>query len=663
VLEKWRANGADSIHPVFAFKSTKRISSMSKPNTAPHAACLRAALRVTILASALTTNGLLSAPAVAEKIDPALYDQDTEQLLVYLQPEVKPDDLAKRYGLKPVRTLASKINAHVLAADSVASARKLLSVLRQDKTVKAAFNNRRVARVAGQANDPLYPPSEASKWGQWHLNNDWSWPHIQAEGAWAFPATGRKVVIGVVDTGVDPDHKDLSLARDLSFDFVTLSDDPAPCLDPEACSKGFHGTAAAGTAAAIGFNKLGGRGVAYEARIADLRIPLAASYQGFISVLADRFVDAIHYRSDQITLKNHSWGFVYGDHDVTEDESAENYALQQTTAEGVIHIRGAGNERMDWNHKASANIPEQIVVAALGAHGHFAAYSNYGAGVFVTAPSGDAKWDDQVGITTTTLPKTLDGETGGYTHTFSGTSAATPQVSGALALAKEIRPDLDARLAKHLLVNSSTPIDLDDASQVGGWTVNQAGCAFNPNYGFGLLNTERLVQLAEKLTLSPLITWDIPAPEKSLPQIIPDDATAPLMLTVAAQTPRTGLFPGGRPKVTERLEEIGITVNIEHARPGDVEVMLISPSGTESRLRSGYEDALSSDTLPIRRTYWTNAFWGEKPTGAWTVAIRDQVSGAHGTLNDYTLHLRMGAVTAPQGFPVCENHALRGLMP
>lgn len=625
---------------------------MSKSHAFARPTRLHSAIRSALLASALATGGILSQTALAEKPDPALYDQDTEQLLIYLHDGIKPDDLAKRYGLKPVRTLVSKINAHVFATDSVESARKLLPALRQDSAVKAAFNNRRVVRVP-MSYDPLYLPSDYSEFGQWHLNNNQGWPHIQAEGAWNLAVTGNKVVIGIVDTGVDPFHPDLSLVQDLSFDFVHNNNELTPCMDVEQCPSGYHGTAVAGLAAAIGFNELGGRGVAYRAQVATLRIPLVNSYECCIpdTALSDRFVDAIHFGSQAITIKNHSWGVAVGSEIVTDD-SAENYAVQQTTADGMIHIKAAGNERMDWNRKAAANIPEQIVVTALAAHDQYAYYSNYGAGVFVTAPSGDSKWG--VELTTTTLTKILLEDIEGYTTSFSGTSAATPQVAGALALAQEVRPDLETRLAKHLLVNSSKLIDLEDDSSVGGWTRNQAGCAFNPNYGFGLLNAERLVNLAGELTISPLLELDRTA--RHAPLNIPDQATTPLTIAIPVEVPTYELFPGIRPEA-KPLEEVGITVDINHTRRGDVEIVLISPSGTRSRLRYGYDDIADPFGNPaIRRTYWSNAYWGETPSGTWTLEIYDKVSGESGVVNKHALHLRMGSVTAPAGFKVCAQH-------
>lgn len=416
------------------------FSPMSKQNTFPHQISVRGAIHSALLASALAAGGVLPQATLAEKVDPTLYDQDTEQLLVYLQPKVKPDDLAKRYGLKPVRTLASGINAHVFTTDSVESAHKILPVLWADKTVKAAFNNQRVIRVPGSA-DPLYPPSGNGGLGQWHLYNDLGWPHIRAEGAWELGATGNKVVVGIVDSGVDPKHPDLSLAADLSFDFVDNNAESAPCMDTQQCSMGYHGTGVAGVAAAIGFNNLGGRGVAYRAQIADLRIPLANSYIGNIgySQYVDRVVDAIHYSANEVTIKNHSYGDEFDANTVTDDpqslfSSAENYAIQQTTADGMIHVKGAGNESTDWNRRKAANIPEQIVVTALGVHGRYASYSNYGAGVLVTAPSSDPKWDSNIGIATTTLTNIPFGDTWGYTTSFGGTSAAAPPSYGCVGI-------------------------------------------------------------------------------------------------------------------------------------------------------------------------------------------------------------------------------------
>ncbi|MCB1766547.1 MAG: S8 family serine peptidase [Candidatus Competibacteraceae bacterium] len=684
---------------------------MSKSYAFARPTRLHGAIRSALLASALATSGVLSQVALAEKPDPALYDQDTEQVLVYLQPEIKPDDLAKRYGLKRARTLVSEINAHVFATDSVEAARKILPALRADKTVKAAFNNRRTVMVPFLApNDPYYyPDASQGHLGQWHLENEYGWPDINAEDAWAQGVTGEGVVIGIVDSGVQPDHEDLSVNPDLSFDFVEYDADSTPCYDrnedpsdplsPPVCSSAYHGTAVAGVAAAIGDNGVGVAGVATRAQVAGLRVPIAFSFNPEdpdTVESADSFVDAIHYgaqsifnvQQKRISIKNHSYGSVEK-YVATE---ALNYALRETAAAGMVHVLAAGNERQDRNTKGgrSSNL-DGIAVAALAYDSRYADYSNYGASIFVTAPSKKSAIH-HIGITTTDIYGSLganDGVAGlrsDYDDSFGGTSAAAPQVAGALALVKELRPDMDTRLAKHLLVNSSLPVDIEDNSREGGWTVNAAGCGFNPNYGFGLLQADKLVKLArEGLTISPPTQWNgnsslggnvvSPAPpiygpsEPSNPadgEPIPD-AGQPLTRTIKVDDcPAWGCPPlvGGREPLNT-LEEVGVTLDIEHSRRGDIEVVLISPSNTASRLARSYtklpdemkfENPFAEGIGRIRHTFWSNAFWGEWPEGEWTLQIHDKVTGETGVVNSYNLHLHMGSVTAPAGFPVCENH-------
>ena len=105
-------------------------------------------------------------------------------------------------------------------------------------------------------NDPLFT-------SQWHLRNTGqtgglSGADIGATTAWD-SATGTGVIIGVVDDGLEYSHEDL-LSRyraDLSYDFYSGDNDPAPNVLAD-----FHGTSVAGVAAAAGNNAVGGSGVA-----------------------------------------------------------------------------------------------------------------------------------------------------------------------------------------------------------------------------------------------------------------------------------------------------------------------------------------------------------------------------------------------------------------
>lgn len=641
--------------------------------------------------------GLITVPAHAEDKDPMLSmnGQESPELLVYLAEKTDAGQWAAHYGLKIRRKLVGKADAYVFATPSVEDARKLLSVIRQDGAAIRAFNNRYVVALTQEAepcgdpweeshhcwNEPAPPPippftpfenyfypQTGVHAGQWHLYNDFGWIHIDAPDAWQQGAAGTGVVIGVVDSGVEMSHPDLVVRPTLSYDFVHEDDDPSPNLFT---GSGYypHGTAVAGVAAARGGNGLGVTGVAPYASIAALRVPLANTFApselgdpselGGVVSTADRILDAIYFGDQAIHIKNHSYGSPYP----YAIRDARVVALQETSANGMIHVVAAGNgqhfaggfTRRDASAR-TYSIPEVITVAAVGPEGHHADYSNYGASVVVSAPS-RACADCDPGLLTTDVTgghgyNNLSGNLfpdPDYTDTFGGTSGATPVVSGALALAKQLRPELNSRWAKHLLANSSQVVDPEDHSPEsdGGWQENAAGCRFNQNYGFGLVNADQLVALAglKDLELAPLLTWDQALRMK--PTAIPD-------------ADKTGVhFPidfDSHKNPADALEEVGVSLRVDHARRGEVEIWLVSPSGSKRRMMHRYDSDHDPFTTGIGTvdddgqiqpwTFWSHAFWGENPHGQWTVIVIDTERGTTGTVDAIQLHLRMGRLKA-----------------
>ena len=258
-------------------------------------------------------------------------------------------------------------------------------------------------------------------------------------------------------------------------------------------------------------------------------------------------------------------------------------------------------------------------MAALGADGKFASYSDWGANVFVTAPSSA---DGTYGITTTdrsgdagyntsthtddTFPNT------NYTSTFGGTSAATPVVAGVMALGKQVNPAMDVRMAKHILARTSTVVDPSDSSDMGGWTTNAAGYHFNENYGFGLINADSFTQLAAQV-------------KSVTPQT--HESTG---LGYVGSTIPNGPSPDGYNygttawfylNGTDPLEDIQVHLNITHPWRGELAARLVSlESYTSSwimypNLVDSFED--------VDWTFETNAFWGEQPQGFWAIQVFD----------------------------------------
>ena len=244
-------------------------------------------------------------------------------------------------------------------------------------------------------NDPEYNK-------QWNLHN------INVEQAWD-ETKGDGVTVAVIDTGVTkvPDLKSTKVIKGYDFvnDKVSANDDNG------------HGTHVAGTIAQSTNNGYGVAGIAYEAQIMPLKV-LSAGGGGTVADIAEAIKFAADNHADVINM---SLGGGGESHLMKE---AINYAYDQ----GVVIVAAAGNE----NRNASsypARYPRVISVAATDAAGEKAPYSNYGAGVDISAPGGSE--------TAKIIQNTIDPSTGESTFVgFQGTSMAAPHVAGVAALIK-----------------------------------------------------------------------------------------------------------------------------------------------------------------------------------------------------------------------------------
>ncbi|RYG33046.1 hypothetical protein EON81_19165, partial [bacterium] len=500
------------------------------------------------------------------------------QVVVQIPGGTSPTLFGTTYGLKPIRTLRSRNDVWIFAAPSVAAATEATLRIGRDGTIESVFQDRIVPLERHwEPNDPYYAYNSPSGYpGQWHLRNTGNvgGANIDARvwGAWQRDITGQGVTIGICDDSFETTHPDLSpgySAAD-SYDFGQLDGNPDPVADSDR-----HGISVAGVAGGRGGNGIGITGVAPLATLAGLRLPFSGG------VSASAWVDAILYRSSGATrtiqIKNHSYGVTVP----YASQSAEVNATQTSIAAGTIHVWSAGNSRAgngngngqneDANKAATKNIPGQVVVAALGSNGLFSYYSSYGASVAVTAPSSS----NTMSITTTDRVGSL-GYNGhadtSYTTGFGGTSSAAPLVAGVLALVKQVQPALDGRMAKHLLAISSDVVNATDSSVAsdGGWRTNAAGVQFNQNYGFGLIN-------ADRLTANALNYSGVTALETEDTGTIGTNVAIP-------ENNQTGVSRTFQIARNVPLEEMVVTLNLSHTATGDLRVYLTSPSGYRSRL-------------------------------------------------------------------------------
>ncbi|MGL5082052.1 MAG: S8 family peptidase [Microcoleaceae cyanobacterium] len=248
-------------------------------------------------------------------------------------------------------------------------------------------------------NDPFY-----SK--QWNLRS------INVETAWN-ETHGEGIIVAVIDTGVSqvPDLQETELVS--GYDFVN---DHAEVKDDNG-----HGTHVAGTIAQSTNNGYGVAGIAYGAKIMPLKV-LSAEGGGTISDIAE----AIKFAAD------HGAGVI----NLSLGGSGESYLMQEAIdyaySQGVVIVAAAGNSGENAAGYP-ARYPHVIGVSALDATGNKTPYSNFGAGVDLSAPGGLTDVGDAGGI----LQETVDPETGASTFaSFQGTSMASPHVAGVVALVK-----------------------------------------------------------------------------------------------------------------------------------------------------------------------------------------------------------------------------------
>ncbi|MCW8929858.1 MAG: S8 family serine peptidase, partial [Gammaproteobacteria bacterium] len=465
-------------------------------------------------------------------------------IFIFFNEKIDLDKFSGEWGLKNKYALKTP-NAYVFFAQNNDHIQKILPELREKKFIDGVFQDKIVFFVPHNdllppepitISDPFYFPNSRQDWyGQWHLERT-NVPEVWKQGI-----GGKGVVVGILDSGIDYEHEDLrgNYKTESSYDFscryLTYYDaehDILSCGDDDPSSESnleHHGTQVVGLASAS-VNNLGVVGVAPHSKFSSLRVlPPENINSGYIqnfkidmrSMRESGFADAMLYASDRKTslqnrihIKNGSFG-VATPYNLYKSIV---YAIEKSTKAGTIHVQSASNDRSfvmeDANKSFYLNRPEVITVAASDYYDKFASYSSFGSNVFISAPAGtkiEGIPDYSIPHNTTTkLERSQhavislqenDFDNNKYTRFFSGTSASAPIVSGILALAKQVNPQLNTRMAKHLLVKSSTVIDRNDNSESsqGGWQTNGAGNYFNPNYGFGLINAEKFVALARNV--------------------------------------------------------------------------------------------------------------------------------------------------------------------
>jgi subtilisin family serine protease len=425
----------------------------------------------------------------------------TEQILVGFKPTATAAARRKLLdGLGLVEERASEFDPlrQVVVPASVRRASRTLDLANRlveadDLVAYAAPNFLAEVRKRAVVNDPLFR-------AQWHLDNtgrNGARPlqDARALDAWALVGGGRRsIVIAIVDDGIDLDHPDLAAnlwrnprrgARDRhGRDFLDDADpyNPRPKVFnapfDDTDTNDIHGTPCAGVAAAVGNNGKGVTGMAWNCRLLAVKI-----LAGPDLAPNDRIADAIRYAALHADVLSCSWGVARH----PDIESAIQYAATRgRRGRGSIVCVATGNEYLS-RIAFPASHPAALAIGACNDRGVRSAYSNYGEGIDLVAPSSD---DRRPGITTTDVTARGKGYgSGGYTSDFGGTSSATPLVAGVAALMLSANPSLGGDEVGDLLRTTADPID----TARGGYRKG-----YSRKYGHGRVNAGAAVAAAQR---------------------------------------------------------------------------------------------------------------------------------------------------------------------
>jgi len=520
--------------------------------------------------------------------------------------------------------------------------------------------------AVGEPEKGLFLPNDPLFSNQWHIRGRGQNGAKKASDARITPVweqrdssgnlvRGSGVVIGIVDSGTQWTHPDLTnnYVASLSYDFASEDTDPSPGSAGTADDS--HGTGVAGVAAAQGFNGIGVCGAAPNAKIAAIRIGL-----GGLSDVSIPFTDKIKARSfdwasSSIRILNNSWGRGAPAPDTILLASDPPIyflpAMQAAANSGRFLIFAAGNELQSFgntNFHYEQNSIYTIPVAAVNDFAYQCDYSTPGASIVISAPSGfdqnqlsssrpqGTSTTDMAGVfganTGVPLPKEINGkpyqplpdyEDLDYTNIFNGTSSAAPVVSGVTALVLQANPSLNWRDVKEIYIRSATRNDSGDSD----WARNGAGFWFNHKYGAGLINASEAVRLAKNWSNLGSMT-SVSIPLSSIPADIRDNNAGGLVKYFDTRS-LSGL----------RVEHATVTTDISHPSRGELQIQLTSPAGTTSRLAERHTSFAADPADYPNWTFSTVHNWGEDSRGLWKLKIADRVPGNTGTLNSATLTL------------------------
>jgi subtilisin-like proprotein convertase family protein/subtilisin family serine protease len=523
---------------------------------------------------------------------------------------------------------------------------------------------------------------------------------IDAVEAWDSTTGSARIVVGVVDTGIDYNHEDLAANVWINPNEIAgngLDDDGNGYIDDvhginaitgtgDPMDDNSHGSHCSGTIGGVGGNGIGVAGVNWEVQIMGLKF-LDAGGSGSLEAAITAIDYAVAMKNAGVNLRvlSNSWGGG-GFSQALQD------AIQAANDVDILFVAAAGNSGTDNDvvpeYPSGYDVPNVIAVAATDHNDGLAGFSEFGlTTVDLGAPGVD--------ILSTTPGNTYS--------VFSGTSMATPHVSGVAALVLSANETLSTAELKDILINSGDPVPSLAGKTVSGKRLNAASAVAEagppvPRFNMGVTPANQVVTQEDTATYNIDLasvagfTGDVAlsaAADPSLtvaisPAVVAAPGTATLTVGTSQATPvgvynivvtgqsgelvktrtvqlRVRAFgtvdqpypstdtPIAIPDVNPTgitsvinvpdalvVQEVRVDLNVTHTYIGDLLITLTSPLGTVVTLHN-HAGGSADD---IHQTYTLPVeFTGQGAQGPWTLHIQDDAAVDVGTLDSWTLHI------------------------
>lgn len=471
--------------------------------------------------------------------------------LEYLSLQLANFDL----NMRRIRTMSGGADVvEISGKTNRADMEKVLSGLVRDRVMEYAERDAVVTPTA-MPDDRLFEV-------QWNLDaTNTSIASLDLVSAWDLTHGSAEVVVAVIDTGVRFEHEDLTgrllpgydfvsginarRARNLvpdSLNFIKAHDgdgrdadatDPGDGVDRELhelmesydidCpmqESSWHGTAMASLIAANGDDGIGMTGVDWHAKI----LPVRAI--GRCGGRRSDLLDAIRWAAgvaDPALAPNPTPARIINLSLGIDDACTvgDQRAINDAVAAGAMVVSAVGNLGRDLNTLPSSpsHCNNVLGVTAVNSSGLRASYSSFGRDADLAAPGGEGASGDNRPIIVATNDGYIEPEEGSSHRYTTGTSVASPLVSGIIALMLSTNPDLTNSEITALLKATVRPFPFSDDSMacdtatcgaglVDAFSAVKAAAGFNPEepglLAAAILADEAVVTTGGSATVGPL---------------------------------------------------------------------------------------------------------------------------------------------------------------